>query len=142
MGFDIPQSLKQAITNKTCIPFVGAGLSLTLLRKGSNERLFCNWNELLQGASEQLKQEHKLNAATAIDSALNYIEADSYHRAANIAKKELGTKAFNRYLKATFDKDEDDIEPTSLATAKLVWQLNSQLVITTNYDKVLEHQSV
>ena len=144
--FEIPQSLQQAITKQTCVPFVGAGLSMTIKSTLKDEEdkykpLFCSWKELLLQAAEKLKQNHKPQAANAIESALDYIEDDSYYRAAKTAKKELGTAEFNAFLKQTFNKKQIELEPSSLDTAKLVWQLGSQLVITTNYDKVLQWAS-
>ena len=138
MDFAIPQSLKNAIIAGKTVPFVGAGLSMTVLRKDSDEKLFCSWDGLLLEAAEKLKQENKSKAATAIEIALDYIEDDSYHRAANIAIKELGQNAFYNFLCEKFDKQQGEAEPSSLDTAKLVWQLNSQLVVTTNYDNVLQ----
>jgi hypothetical protein len=43
----IPATLKKALENRTVVPFVGAGLSMTVLKKGSKEALFPSWKQLL-----------------------------------------------------------------------------------------------
>ncbi|MFT4926538.1 MAG: tetratricopeptide (TPR) repeat protein, partial [Phenylobacterium sp.] len=137
MPITIPESLQQALQNHTVVPFVGAGLSMSVLAKETGESLFPSWSQLLKEAAEKLVSENKPQAAQAIDACLGYIEEDSYLRAAKIAQKELGKQQWNDFLKSQLDPPKSNCVPASLTSAEKVWQLGSQLIITTNYDKVL-----
>ncbi|NQZ11648.1 MAG: SIR2 family protein, partial [Algicola sp.] len=134
----IPESLQTALQTHTLVPFVGAGLSMSVLREDNKEPLFPSWPQLLQLAAAKLVRENKPKAANAITACLDYIEDDSYLRAAKIAQKELGKKQWNDFLKEQLDPSKTLCNPASLATAEKVWKLGSKLIITTNYDKVLD----
>ena len=70
MDFAIPQSLKDAIIAGKSVPFVGAGLSMTVLRKDSDEKLFCSWHDLLLETAKKLEQEHKASSCHHKDYTL------------------------------------------------------------------------
>ncbi|MCJ8269508.1 MAG: hypothetical protein MJK04_08905 [Psychrosphaera sp.] len=55
----IPESLQKALQSHTLVPFVGAGLSMSVLRKDNKEPLFPSWPQLLQLAADKLTKEDK-----------------------------------------------------------------------------------
>ncbi|NQZ07776.1 MAG: tetratricopeptide repeat protein [Algicola sp.] len=134
----IPATLKQALKDRSLVPFVGAGLSMTVLQKDSDQALFPNWKQLLLGAAAKLDAEGDVNSAGLIKANLEYGEDDSYLRAAQIAEKKLGKNSWNNFLIEKFAVKKERCESYSLSTAEKVWQLGSPLIITTNYDKVLD----
>jgi hypothetical protein len=85
----IPATLKKALKNRSVVPFVGAGLSMTVLKKGSKDSLFPSWKQLLLGAAAKLSEEGDAKSAGLIEANLDYGEDDSYLRAAQIAEKKL-----------------------------------------------------
>jgi hypothetical protein len=68
---EIPQTLKAKLASRKVIPFVGAGVSMAILRKENGERLFPSWKELLNLSAERLEREGKSNDAAFVRAALN-----------------------------------------------------------------------
>jgi tetratricopeptide (TPR) repeat protein len=135
--FHIPDELKEALQEGNLIPFVGAGVSMSVLEKGaisSTDSLFPSWGALLRDGAEGLDDTKK----AYINATLNLNEADSYLEAAKKLKQYLGNQKWNVFLKEQLDFKKDDCQPSSLVTPKNIWSLNCPLIITTNYDKVLD----
>lgn len=137
--FTLPDGLKEALKNGKLIPFVGAGVSMSVIKAGSEESLFPSWKTLLLNSTEEIrKQRLKESAASLIQAHLEHGENDAYLKAAELAKKTLGNHAWNTFLKEQISLSYTHCEPSSLKLSQSIWQLNSQLIITTNYDKVLD----
>ncbi|MCJ8268936.1 MAG: hypothetical protein MJK04_05975, partial [Psychrosphaera sp.] len=134
----IPATLIKALKNRSLVPFVGAGLSMTVLQKDSDQALFPSWKQLLLGAADKLNKEGNAKSAGLIEANLEYGEDDSYLRAAQIAEKKLGKNSWNNFLIEKFAVKKEKCDSKSLTTAEKVWKLGSPLIITTNYDKVLD----
>ncbi len=134
----IPASLKLALQNRTLVPFVGAGSSLSVLNKVTGRSLFPSFSQLFHAAADELEREQKTSAASAIRASLDYMEEDSFIRAGKIAQKEMGKPQWEQFLKQHLDPEQSDSDPESMDIAKTVWQLGSKLVVTMNYDKVLD----
>jgi hypothetical protein len=132
MSNNIPQTLKDAFANKTLIPLVGAGVSMSLMRK-DGERLFPSWRELLERAARKLISENKQNHANAITGALGI---DDYQGAADYARKGLSGGLWNKFFKENFSIKREDIEDESLLLPRAIWTL-SERIITLNYDRVM-----
>lgn len=132
MSNNIPDSLKKAFANKTIIPLVGAGVSMSLMNK-DGERLFPSWRELLERAAKKLISENKQNHANAITGALGI---DDYQGAADYARKGLAGGLWNKFFKENFSIKRDDIEDESLLLPRAIWTL-SERIITLNYDRVM-----
>lgn len=132
MSNNIPKTLKDAFANKTLIPLVGAGVSMSLRNK-SDKKLFPSWSELLEHAGERLVNESKENHANIIKSAL---AENDYQTAADWARKGLTGGLWNQFFKDVFDINRSDIDEASLALPKAIWNL-SERVVTLNYDKTL-----
>lgn len=118
------------------VPFVGAGVSLNVRRKASNDRAFPSWEELLRGAEARLRSERKYTHAKLVDGLLEAGRPDDYLEAARRTVDGLGP-IWYEFLREQFDHPRDQIEDESLEVARLIWSLGSWVVVTTNYDKVL-----
>jgi hypothetical protein len=133
---NIPRTLKDDLRAGRVIPFVGAGVSIAVCQKESGEPLFPSWRELLMRAADRLKEENKTPAADLVRALLNYDDGSEYLRAAEYARKGLGSTWFT-FLREQLDPPRSRADDSSLRLAESVWNLGSQLVITTNYDRVL-----
>ena len=131
----IPNSLKEALSNRRVVPFVGAGVSKDVKRRADGEPIFPSWKELLERGAETLRRDGKDAAAEKLRQAL---KSDDYLDAAKTLRENLLGRNWPGFLRTAFDVNHEDIEPTSLALAETIWRLGSPLVMTTNYDRVLE----
>jgi len=129
----IPSQLKNALKNGKAIPFVGAGVSMSVKNKTDGKSLFPSWKTLLEQGSKRLEAGGKQDEANIVNG---FVKTDRLLDAAKEAKQALGTNWFN-FLKEQFDPNSNNAEPDSLELARRVWKLGSNLVITTNYDRVL-----
>ena len=132
---DVPQTLREKLAQRKVIPFVGAGVSMAIRCKGSDSRLFPSWKELLFHAADRLERDSKCREAAFVRAGLDLDDPD-FLRIAAEAKKYLGS-AWTRFLKEELNHDRNSVQDESLTLPKLLWQLGSRLIITTNYDKVL-----
>ena len=137
---DIPQTLKENLAARRVIPFVGAGVSMAVRRKGTEERLFSSWTELLNHTADRLGHESKQSDSEFIRAGLKRSKPDNLYLA-KCAKDALGGAIWTSFLKEEFNHGRDSILDESLALPQLIWQLGSRLIITTNYDKVLRWAS-
>jgi hypothetical protein len=117
------------------VPFVGAGVSIAVRRRGGNSA-FPSWHRLLTHAAERLHAEDRSDIAASIEAMLDGASVD-YFEVAKEAKSGLGS-IWPRFLTEMFTVSKDDIDDASLALPRAVWALGSPLVITTNYDRVLD----
>ncbi len=136
----IPETLKNKLANGQVIPFVGAGVSMSVMQKTDpSKRLFPSWKELLLKAAEKLTTESKEPNSQIVKGFLG-ISPPDYYSAAEHARKGLGSLWYD-LLKEQIDRSENDADQASLEFPKSLWKLNSNLIITTNYDKVLRWTS-
>lgn len=129
---NIPQQLEQSLKDGKVIPFVGAGVSMSVLDH-SNKTLFPSWKVLLMEAAERLENDGKTDHVGIIRGKVN---TNRLLAAAEEAQLGLGAN-WHDFLKSQFDKTSDEAQDASQELARLVWQLGSNLVVTTNYDNVL-----
>jgi SIR2-like domain len=132
MSNNIPESLKIAFANKTLIPLVGAGVSMSLKNK-AGEKLFPSWPELLERAASKLEAEKKSDYADAIRSML---KLKKYKEAADCAREGLVGGLWNQFFTDVFNINSKEIDEDSLALPKAIWSLSDR-VVTLNYDKIL-----
>ncbi len=128
----IPESLLTAYKQKTLIPIVGAGVSMSLQNK-SGERLFPSWKELLEKAATKLTTEQKPDLANVIRAVLT---VGDYQQAADYARRGLNGGLWDQFFKENFSVKRAVIEESSLALPQAIWTL-SERIITLNYDRVL-----
>lgn len=132
MSNNISPTLKAAFNNKTLIPLVGAGVSMSLKNK-LGEKLFPSWPELLERAAKKLDEEGNVAFATAVRSM---VSLKKYKEAADLAREGLVGSLWNQLFREVLDKSSSEIDDDSLALPKGIWRL-SERVITLNYDKTL-----
>lgn len=129
----LPRTLLEARAKGTLIPFVGAGVSMAV-RKRSGEPAFPSWHRLLELAADRLEAEQCLEHS--IVRAMLEQSPPRYMDAAEDAQRGLGA-LWSVFLREVFGPARDTIDDHSLELARAVWRLGSQLIITTNYDRVL-----
>ena len=131
----IPRSLNECLRSGKLIPFVGAGVSKSIARKGGGQ-LFPDWKGLLELAATALEAEHKHSDADLVRAYLN-IAQPKYLEAAQHARDALGS-IWHEFLKKHLNPNFDLLDESSLALPQAIWALGSQLIVTTNYDRVLQ----
>jgi len=130
---------KLLLANKV-IPFVGAGVSMAVTNK-NGQKIFPSWHKLLISFAEKLKYLDKEDEANGINALLK-IQKPDYLYIADFIKKSFPTIShYEDHLADTFDIPFDKIKPSSLDLARSIWDLKQNLIITTNYDKVMQWAS-
>lgn len=132
----IPESLRKALAAREVIPFVGAGVSRSVVCRDSGRPLFPSWVELLQRAAEALERDNLRDPASIVRGMLES-NPPGYLNAAKRAKEKLGAR-WTDFLREQFEREHGAALPESLDLARSIWKLGSKLVITTNYDHVLK----
>jgi hypothetical protein len=130
----IPNALTERLRTGRVVPFAGAGVSMAALDEKTRQRLFPSWPELLMAAAERLDKESKPDDANLIRLLLK-TKSDPLDVATR-ARRALGPLWYE-FLKDELDPDHSRVDEGSLELARSVWRLGSNLVITTNYDRVL-----
>ncbi|HEX8398934.1 MAG TPA: SIR2 family protein, partial [Pyrinomonadaceae bacterium] len=134
----IPESLETALKNGKVIPFVGSGISRMVQRNDSTGKpLFPSWRGYIEILAEALDNKGKSKAADYIRDCLNTKPPD-YLEAMQIAFNQLGETVWDKLLDDHFDFEKKEAVENSLELPRLIWQLGSNLIITTNIDKVLQ----
>jgi len=64
ISMTFPSTLLDRLASRRLIPFVGAGISRSVLSATERKPLFPSWRELLESAADKLKEENKENYAT------------------------------------------------------------------------------
>lgn len=128
------KNLKQLIIEGKVIPFVGAGVSKAVKLKDGTDA-FIGWKELLESFIPHISSNTKADVVKALlaDMPIDYLEI------ADKIEKYLTPQEFNQVLKQIFATDYNAIDETTYALAKAIWDLDTKLIITTNYDKVLHY---
>ena len=129
----LPATLVQALEDRTLIPFVGAGVSMAVTNTDGG-RAFPSWPQLLDRAAARLDAENRNEHAVV--RAMLGLAPPNYMEAARWARQGLGMQ-WAEFLEQTFDVRYSEVDPESLELARRIWRLGSNLVITTNYDRVL-----
>ncbi|MED5620222.1 SIR2 family protein [Ideonella sp. BN130291] len=132
----VPQTLKDALVQQRCVPFVGSGVSMAVRLTATGGPAFPSWRQLLVRCAERLDGENKTTEAQLIRAALALGTPD-YLYAARKAREYLGPVWF-KLLTQQIDPAPNLIDLTSLDLARAVWSLGSKLVVTSNYDRVLQ----
>ena len=147
--FNIPNSLIEALKAGEVIPFIGAGVSLSVKKNNAqniktHESLFPSWKQFLFNAAAKLDTERiavndegKSKKAIVMRSLLDDDPVD-YLDIAQRAFTSLGENYWYELLIENFDIDVDSADQESLELPKLIWQLSNNLVVTTNVDLVLQ----
>lgn len=130
------ESLKKDIENCKVIPFVGAGVSQSVRMKGKETSPFESWKDLLRDLSTLVIEEKNKNHINSYfdldDKDIDFLElADKIEKFSNRID-------YSKKLEKVITTDYDNIDENSYTLARNIWKLNSKLIITTNYDSILE----
>lgn len=136
----IPETLRRRLREGKVIPFVGAGVSMSVRERDGGGPLFPSWREMLERAALRLEAEGDDQHAGLVRGFLSPKTLD-YLEAARYARKGMGEAVWLDFLKGELDKHAESAAPESLELARAVWNLGSRLVITTNFDRVMQWAS-
>jgi len=128
----IPGELSKALKARRLVPFAGSGVSRAVLCKDGT-RAFSDWKDLLLHMEAAVRKVDR-PAAAYLKSR---IKLKQYLEAAEMGRKSLG-KGWVRFLQEEFRRERSAIDTASLELAQALWRLGSELVITTNYERVLQ----
>jgi len=113
---NIPEKLKERLRAGKVIPFVGAGVSMSVRDRETGEPLFPNWRQLLERAADASERQDRTRYAVAIRAQLEFDKPD-YLSIAQIAREGLiGTNWFD-FLNSQFGKHPS--HPCSIPAAVL-----------------------
>ncbi|HEX3183499.1 MAG TPA: SIR2 family protein, partial [Pyrinomonadaceae bacterium] len=135
----IPQSLQDRLRKHQIVPFVGAGVSMNVVDRDSHQPVFPGWRQLLNGAADRLEKELKPAEAGVVRAILRLPRPDFLYAAQQAREALVGV--WFEFLRDALDVRYERIDKPSLELARSIWRLGSNLVITTNYDKVLSWAS-
>lgn len=133
-SFEVPASLAGALAEGRVLPFVGAGVSMAVQRENGT-RLLPSWRDLLLHAAARLEAE-KRKQHTLVRAHLEQDRPD-YLMAAKHAKEGLAA-LWPSFLAENLDFERKSVRDDSLELARRMWSLGSTLVVTTNYDRILQ----
>ena len=112
----IPETLIKRLREGKLVPFVGAGVSMNVMRRHTSDRLFPNWTELLQCAADRLKAEQKTAYASLVTGLLELGRPEDYLDAARRAAEGLGASWYD-CLREQLDHSRDEADDSSLEIA-------------------------
>jgi hypothetical protein len=124
----LPEKLVRAVRERRCIPFVGAGVS-----KQADPKFFPNWEQLLTRMIAHFESVGTLRKSEAIELRL-LLQKRHHLMVAESLKTQIPRDAYLDFLKRQFDPD--NISPSD--AHRLLFQLRPRMIITTNYDRLLE----
>lgn len=131
----IPEKLAKQLRDGLIIPFAGAGVSLGV-KTASGAPLYPSWSSLMEAAALALQEEGSAHAAELVRA---HLAKNEWLEAGQAARDGLGVEWVN-FLIEKFDPDiEHAASSHSLRIARHLWELGSPVIITTNFDRVLEH---
>ncbi|XXX74828.1 SAV_2336 N-terminal domain-related protein [Sorangium sp. So ce134] len=132
----VPRRLLAAAEQGTLVPFAGAGVSMAVQRKDGGGPLFPSWAGVLEAAAARLAADGLDGDAASVRAAMLRRKKPSTLEAARIARDSLGPLWFE-LLRDAFDRPQSEALDASLDLPRALWQLGSQLVVTTSYDRAL-----
>jgi hypothetical protein len=125
---NFPRELVEAVRRYQVVPFVGAGISMSVKRG-----MFPSWQQLLEGLAERMNDEGL--PESAVTEVRQRIAQGDFLTAAEIAFSELGAYRFNRFLRERIRLRQP--EDGDLNVIRALWELRPPVVLTPNYDDVL-----
>ena len=133
---DLPRQLQEQLKSGKVIPFVGAGVSMSVIGKETGGQLFPSWRELLESAVQRLRDEGHPDHANAV-SGLIGLGPNEYLEAARRVRQGLVGENWFKFLRKQLDFSIENVVDGSLDLARAIWELGSALIVTTNNDRVL-----
>lgn len=133
-----PARLVDALRGGRLVPIVGAGVSHAVLRAGGTAPLFPTWSELLMHAAERVEEAGNGGTAREIRALSQRGNAEAMLEALEAARAVLKGGGWSQLLTNLLAPAESQADSNSLRLPRALWQLGSNLLVTTNYDRVLE----
>lgn len=133
--FKIPEGLIQAAKLHKLVPLIGTGISKHAVLPSGAE--FPDWNKLLQSMAYEAHRRKRLNESEyeqIINKDNGLLKQGKLLMIAQTLC-ELLDERFHRFVQNLFDPS--NVQAGSIHTAIL--RLKTPLIITTNYDRLLEH---
>jgi hypothetical protein len=142
---DLLRTLGEKVAHRKLVPFVGAGVSLSVLKKDGTQA-FPTWPQLLQHGALALRKNGKSAEADWVDYGLRVLQnpnakGTDYIQLAGFINKNLPGGGWAAFLQKELDPNFDTIDDASLELPRQIWGLANQFVITTNFDRVLNWTS-
>ncbi len=132
MADTLHPDLLRAVQDNTCIPVVGAGVSMSLTDE-AGERIFPSWGELLAHAADELDHAGQGKLANGIRAML---ALEDFQQAAKYARQGLQGSMWSQFFRKHFEEPLAKISENSKTLPKAIWGLGNR-ILTLNYDKVL-----
>lgn len=121
-----PQTLVREIAGRRCVFFLGAGVSASAEDADGNHPK--DWRSFLEAACELVNHQDERAIVTDL------VEKQRYLLALQAISDEADPADYQSFLEQNFNNPA--FEPSELH--KLILQLDSRIVITTNFDKIYE----
>lgn len=118
---------KEIVENENLVPFVGAGLSAFA---------YPIWKDFLKSSYEKLKDDKKTPENK--DLFKSYLSKYEYEKAASFLKEQLGEAEFYTVIREQFSPTGIFMNDLSKQAVYLLPILFEGMVLTTNFDKVLD----
>jgi hypothetical protein len=131
--FQPPQSLVDAVAERTLVPFIGAGVSVGAVHDLEPKMQFPDWKGLIGRLATRLRAEGKPAFADQVEATI----PNDTMVAAQLAMDNLGRPLFLDVMKDAFGRVRKPIG-ANLSATQAIWQLQAPFLITTNYDLALE----
>jgi hypothetical protein len=122
-----PQTLVAAVKNRTVVPFIGTGLSVSVGRG-----IFPDWRGLIERLAARLESE---GLAPDANTVRGHLAAQRFPEAAELAFEKLTPSRFGEVMRKAFDVEPPD--NADLSAVEALWRIRPTALITTNYDDVL-----
>jgi hypothetical protein len=121
----------EAVETGNLVPFVGAGISRTA--KTKNGKGLPTWTEFLQELVDLACRTDRL-APDEEEEIQNLLKRGRHLMAAQALKSVIPKDVLNLYIKVRFDAGNVEVS----AIHRALFKLGSPLIMTTNYDQLLE----
>lgn len=127
----IPDPLKEAAASCNLVPFIGAGISRHAITKGSKP--FPTWKDFIQELKGLARDDENLSEEDEkqID---DLVEQGKFLMAAQALKEEIEEGKLGRFIERRFTSTGAEPGPIHHA----LFTLRPHLIMTTNYDQLLE----
>lgn len=126
---EIPDRLIKAAKNRQLVPFIGAGVS-----KQADQDHFPNWDQLLRRMIEGSVKSGYIEDATA-KNLKEMLNKERHLMVAEALKNKIPRDYYFSFLEEQFD-------PPNVVSSEahiLLLELNPRMIITTNYDRLIEN---
>ena len=116
------------------------GVSKNVCSRDSSAQVFPDWIELLTRAATLVKSDGTQGTDRLVQALLEQ-DPPELLEAARRAQAAVARPIWSSFLYEQFAVDQTTVADDSLTLPRLIWHLGSNLVITTNYDNVLQWSS-